>query len=148
MKERNRNPLVARRIKIRKVMNRAHAIAKNAHNTLISNSSRIAIIGASYSAKDFFQESLKLAWKEQKLGTELYSLNGSLPRKVLPRIEESLQIFMDTFNPDNYKTEQYNFNLAKTALIARYDDKTNPDEIYQLSLIAYGEVNTQTSRVA
>jgi len=148
MKERNRNPLVARRIKIRKVMNRAHAIAKNAHNTLISDPSRIASIGASYSAKDFFQESLKLAWKEQKLGTELYSLNGSLPRKVLPRIEEQLQSFMNTFNPDNYTAGDYNFSLAKTSLVARLGDKATTEMIYDLSLIAYSETDTQTAKVA
>jgi hypothetical protein len=139
MKERNRNPLVAKKMLARKVMNRAHAIAKNAHNTLIADASRIAVIGASYSAKDFFQESLKLAWKEQKLGIELYSLNGSLPRKVLPRIELSIQAMMDSHNVANYDVKDYNFMLAKTSLVARYDTKVTEDMMYDISVAAYGE---------
>jgi hypothetical protein len=119
-KVRNRDPKVAKKMKDRRVMNRAWEIAKNAHNAHNASAETVAKLGAAKTSSDFFIASLQLAWDEEKSNTKIYVKIGSLPRKVMPRIHQELREMIESNITEGLSKEEANYELAKSALESRY----------------------------
>ena len=141
-KVRNRDPKVAKKMKDRRVMNRAWEIAKNSYNAHNASAETVAKLGAAKSSSDFFVSSLQLAWKEEKTNTKIYEKIGSLPRKVLPRIHSELREMIESNITEDLSKEESNYELAKSALEARYGaDKVTDEMLSQIHDWAFGEHN-------
>jgi 3'-phosphoadenosine 5'-phosphosulfate sulfotransferase len=133
-KTRNQSPAVALRKMKRSVMKRANVIAINAHNAHNTSIEKIISFGASTGMREFLSIAMTIAWQEQKLGMEIYSMIGKLPRKSLPRIHTALKNKVNSTKPN------YNYNLqsaknflaqAKIMIEVRNAGKENLEEIQQ-----------------
>lgn len=133
----NRCPKVARKIQARRIMNRAWKIARNRYNTLIANASKLAEIGIQYpDAAIFFRDALVLAWREERAGRELYTMQQGLPRKVLPRIQAQLRTFMQVNDRHVMSEKEYKFKMGVVALNARFgQDKVEAGMIEEIATI-------------
>jgi hypothetical protein len=139
-KVRNRDPKVAKKMKDRRVMNRAWEIAKNSYNAHNASAETVAKLGAAKSSRDFFIASLQLAWDEEKSSTKIYVKIGSLPRKVMPRIHQEMATLINTNAMNGMTKETANYNMAKAALYARYGkEKVTDSMLEQVYVWAYGE---------
>jgi hypothetical protein len=139
-KVRNRDPKVAKKMKDRRVMNRAWEIAKNSYNAHNASAETIAKLGAAKSSRDFFVSSLQLAWDEEKSNTKIYVKVGSLPRKVMPTIHKEMTALINANATNGMTTETANYNMAKAALYARHSKgKVTDYMLEQVYVWAYGE---------
>jgi hypothetical protein len=119
-KVRNRDPKVAKKMKDRRVMNRAWEISKNSYNAHNASGETVAKLGAAKSSRDFFTSSLQLAWDEEKSNTKIYVKVVALPRKVMPNIHKALRKMIKSDINDGLSIEERNYELAKLALETRH----------------------------